>query len=98
MPRIENLLDWFNGGKYFCGIGVKFHYYQIHIVTEDVQKIAMRTRYGLYEFLVMPFGLGNAPSTFTSFMNSIFHKKVDEFMIIMISLCIPKPLKNMMST
>ncbi len=95
MPRINNLLDWLNGGKYFCRINVKFHYYQILIVDEDVQKNAMRMRYGLFEFLVMPFGMASAPSTFTSLMNSIFHKKLDEFMIMMIFWCIPRPLKNM---
>ncbi len=95
MPCIDNLLDWLNGGKYSCRINVKFHYNQIRIVDENVQKIAMRTKYGLYEFLVMPFGLGNAPSTFTSLMNSIFHKKLDEFMIMMIFWCIPRLLKSM---
>ncbi len=59
--------------------------YQIYIVDKDVEKTAMKTRYGSYEFLVMPFGLCNVPSTFTTFiMNSIFHKKLDEFMILYI--------------
>jgi hypothetical protein len=44
----------------------------------------MRTKYGSYEFLVMPFGLCNTLSTFTTFMNSIFHEKLDEFVIIYI--------------
>jgi hypothetical protein len=61
MPCINNLLDWFNWGKYFYWINVKFHYYQNRIVDEAIQKTAMRTKYGLYGFLVMPFGLGNAP-------------------------------------
>ncbi len=47
-----------------------------------MENTTMRTKYGLYEFQVMPFGLCNAPSTFTTFMNSIFHEKLDEFMII----------------
>jgi hypothetical protein len=51
-------------------------------MDEDVENTTMRTKYGLYEFQVMPFGLCNAPSTFTTFMNSIFHEKLDEFMII----------------
>jgi hypothetical protein len=45
----------------------------------------MRTKYGLYEFLVMPFGLCNALSTFMTFMNSIFHENLDEFVIIYIN-------------
>ncbi len=44
----------------------------------------MRTKYGLYEFQMMPFGLCNAPSMFTTLMNSIFHEKLDKFMIIYI--------------
>jgi hypothetical protein len=48
----------------------------------NVEKMAMRTRYGSYEFLVMSFGLYNALSTFTTLMNSIFHKKLDKFIII----------------
>ncbi len=58
--------------------------YQIYIVDKDVEKTVMKTRYGSYEFLVMPFGLCNIPSMFTTFMNSIFHKKLDEFMILYI--------------
>jgi len=47
-------------------------------------KRIMRIRYGSYEFLVMSFGLRNAPFTFTTFMNSIFHEKLNEFIIICI--------------
>jgi hypothetical protein len=61
-------------------------YYQIHIANEDVEKMTMRTRYGLYEFLVMPFRLCNALSKFTTFMNSIFHENLDKFMIIYIDV------------
>jgi hypothetical protein len=50
----------------------------------DVEKTTMKTKYSSYEFLVMPFGLCNALSTFTTLMNSIFHKKLDEFMSIYI--------------
>ncbi len=49
-----------------------------------MEKTIMRTKYGSYEFLVMPFGLCNAPSMFTTFMNLIFHEKLDIFVIIYI--------------
>jgi len=49
------------------------------------KKIAMKTRYGSYEFLIMSFRLCNASSTFTTFMNFVFHDKLDEFMIIYIN-------------
>jgi hypothetical protein len=53
-------------------------------VDEDVEKTTMRIRDGSYELLVMPFGLCNIPSMFTTFMNSIFHEKLDKFVIIYI--------------
>jgi hypothetical protein len=53
-------------------------------MDENVENIAMQTRYGSYEFLVMPFELWNAPSMFMTFINSIFHEKLDEFVIIYI--------------
>jgi hypothetical protein len=66
-----------------------------------VEKTAMRIRYGSYEFMVMPFGLYNILSTFITFMNSIFHEKLDKFMIIYIddilvySRTIEKHAKNL---
>jgi hypothetical protein len=59
---------------------LKLGYYRICIVYVDMEKIVMKTRYDFYEFLVMLFGLRNAPST--TFMNFIFHDKLDEFIII----------------
>jgi hypothetical protein len=84
LPYIDNLLDQLNGAKYFSRIDLKSKYYQIHITDEDVEKTTLKTRYGSYEFLVMPFGLCNILSTFTTFMNSIFHEKLDGFVIIYI--------------
>jgi hypothetical protein len=74
--HIDDLLDWFNGVQYFNQIDLKLGYYQIRFVEEDVEKTIMKTKYGLHEFLVMPFNLCNALSTFTTFMNSIFHEKL----------------------
>ncbi len=82
MPYIDDILDWLNGAKYFNQIDLKLRYYQIHIMGEDVEKMAMRTRYGLHEFLVMPFRSCNVSSMFTTLMNFIFHEKLDKFMII----------------
>jgi hypothetical protein len=53
-------------------------------VDEDIEKMAMRTKYGSYKFLVMPFGLCNAPSKFMTLINFISHETLDEFMIIYI--------------
>ena len=54
LPRIDNLFDRLAGAKYFSRIDLKPGYYQIPIANEDVEKTAWRTRYGSYEFLVMP--------------------------------------------
>jgi hypothetical protein len=59
-------------------------YYQIWITYEDFEKTTMWTKYGLYEFLVMFFGLCNTLAIFKTLMNLIFHEKLDEFVIIYI--------------
>ena len=72
LPRIDDLFDRLVGAKYFIHIDLKSRYYQIQIVNGDVEKTICHIRYGSYEFFVMPFGLCNAPSTFTTLMNPIF--------------------------
>ena len=84
LPRVDDLLDRLVGAKYFCRIDLKSGYYQIWINEGDVHKTTMRTRYGSYKFLVMPFGLCNAPATFMSIMNSVFHKEMDKYVVIYI--------------
>jgi len=78
------LLDWFNGFKYFNQINLKSKYHQIKRMEQNIEKMAMRTMYGFYEILVMPFGLCNAPLTFMTFMNLVFHAKLNEIVIIFI--------------
>jgi len=84
LPQIHDLFDNLNGACYFSRINLKSNYCQIRVKKADVEKMVMKTRYSSYKFLVMSFELCNAPSTFTTLMNSIFHKKLDEFMIIYI--------------
>ncbi|GBG72943.1 hypothetical protein CBR_g12664 [Chara braunii] len=80
--RIDDLLDRVQGCRYFSKIDLKSGYHQIAIRSEDQHKIAFQTRYGLYEFVVMPFGLCNAPGTFQHAMNQIFHDYLDKFVIV----------------
>jgi hypothetical protein len=63
LPRIDILFDQLSKTKVFSKINLRSGYHQIKIHPEDVPKIAFSTRYGLYEYLVMSFGLTNAPRT-----------------------------------
>jgi hypothetical protein len=72
LPRIDILFDQLAGAQVFSKIDLCSSYHQIKIRAEDVPKIVFTTRYGLFEYLVMCFGLMNAPAYFMYLMNSIF--------------------------
>src|SRR3954466_14952205 len=82
LPRINDLYDQLAASSVFYKMDLRLGYHQIQIREEDIPKTTFTTRYGIYEYTVMSFGLTNAPATFSRLMNYIFMEYLDKFVVV----------------
>ncbi|GKE15970.1 putative nucleotidyltransferase, ribonuclease H, partial [Tanacetum coccineum] len=84
LPRIDDLFNQLQGSQYFSKIDLRSEYHQLRVHEDDIPKTAFRTRYGHFEFTVMPFALTNTPAVFMDLMNRVCRPYLDKFVIVFI--------------
>jgi hypothetical protein len=85
LPRIDDLFDQLKGACVFLKIDLRSRYHQLKIRASNIPKTTFITRYGLYDYTVMSFGLTNAPAYFMYLMNKVFMEYLDKFVVVFIN-------------
>ena len=84
LSMINDLFDQLQGAKVFSKFDLRSGYHQLKNREKDIPKTAFTTRYGLYEYTIMSFGLTNAPTYFRSMMNKVFMEYLDKFVVVFV--------------
>ena len=84
LPRIDDFFDQLREARVYSKIDLRTGYHQPRVREIDIPKTAFRTRYGHFEFTVMPFGLMNAPAAFMDLMHKVFQPYIDQFSVVFV--------------
>ena len=84
LSRIDNLFDQLRGARVYSKIDLHTGYHQLRVRETDIPKTAFKTRYGYFEFTVIPFGLMNAPVAFLHLMHRVFQSYLDQFVVVFV--------------
>lgn len=84
IPSCDEMFDRLGQASYFSKLDLKTGFHQIRLRSCDIEKTAFNTKYGQFEYLVMPMGLCNSPATFQGLMNWVLHDFIDRFLVVYI--------------